>query len=646
MSKLRGGPLERVDDARGPLDGLRVLDLSPDSLGAHVSQTLADFGADVLWIESPAGNRLREQPSFPFLGRGKRSLVADIHTPQGVETVRNLAASADVLIETFRPGVAERLGLGYEALAASNPGLVYTSITGFGREGPWAHLKGYEGIVASLVGLYGTFGFTGEERPPFLTVPWCTFAATQSALHGILAALFEREQSGAGQWVETNLAQAVTIHEGASSSWYSYLITHRYPEAFVRTAPVSGGTPMHHFIFRLLVAQTKDGRWLQFAQNRPHLFDSFLGALGLDWMLSDPKWKGIPMLESEELRVELFNRLLAGVRDRTMAEWQQVFDDDHNVYAEVYRVGAEVLEHPQLVFDNDIVEINDPERGPVRQPGALFRISDSPANVGQAAPTLGDATGASWSPRGQVPARGSSPEGTRQPLEGVTIIELAVQYAGPYVATLLADLGARVIKVEQLDGDSIRRQQPQFPDLGAGKVMQGKESLAVNIHTSEGLEILHKLVARADGVLNGYRAGAAERGGFDAATLQAINPALIYLSAAGYGVDGPCGDRPAFAPSFGAASGIAAAQLGGVGPEDPSITFEEVAARSVELRSAERGALCLGRRDGGIGWSDCHLDGVGAASPHRRRRTVCEGNHGAFNGPLHGQPRGDLPGST
>ncbi len=164
-----------------------------------------------------------------------------------------------------------------------------------------------------------------------------------------------------------------------------------------------------------------------------------------------------------------------------------------------------------------------------------------------------------------------------------------MQYAGPYTATLLADLGARVIKVEQLEGDSIRRQQPQFPDLGAGKVMQGKESVAVNIHTPEGLEILHKLVARADGVLNGFRAGAAERGGFDAATLQAINPALIYLSAAGYGVDGPCGDRPAFAPSFGAASGIAAAQLGGVGPEDPSISFEEVASQSVLLRSASAG---------------------------------------------------------
>jgi crotonobetainyl-CoA:carnitine CoA-transferase CaiB-like acyl-CoA transferase len=582
--------VERLEDARGPLDGLRVVDLSPDSVGAQVSQTLADFGADVLWIEAPEGNRLRTQPSFPFMGRGKRSLVADVRTPQGVETIRSLAASADVFIETFRPGVADRLGLGYEALAATNPALVYTSITGFGRQGPWANLKGYEGIVASVVGLYGTFGFNaGADHPPFLTVPWCTLASSQAALHGILAALFEREASGAGQWVETNLAQAVTIHEGASSSWYTYLITHRYPDAYVSAPPVSGSTPMHHFMFRLLVAQTKDGRWLQFAQNRPHLFDTFLKVLGLDWMLSDPKWKGIPILESEELRLELLNRLLAGVRDRTMAEWEQVFDEDHDVYAEMYRSGPEVLEHPQLIFDNDVIEIDDPERGPVRQPGPLFRMSDAPARVGRAAPTLDNATEASWLSAEQSSAHGSSVQSGRQPLEGVTIIELAVQYAAPYATTLLADLGARVVKVEALDGDSIRRQNPQFPDLGAGKVMQGKESIAVNIHTPEGLEILHKLVARADGVLNGFRAGAAERGGFDAATLQAINPALIYLSAAGYGVDGPCGDRPAFAPSFGAASGIAAAQLGGVGPEDPSIPFEEVASRSFVLRGASAG---------------------------------------------------------
>jgi crotonobetainyl-CoA:carnitine CoA-transferase CaiB-like acyl-CoA transferase len=569
-----------------PLEGFRVVDLSPDRVGAQVSQTLADFGAEVIWVEPPEGSRLREQPEFPFLARGKRSVVADLRKEEGVERVRALAQSADVMIETFRPGVADRLGLGYDALADRNPALVYASITGFGRYGPWSSLKGYEGVVASVLGLYASFaGMSPTGRPPFVTVPWCSFAASHAALHGILSALFEREGSGRGQWVEANLAQALTIHEGASSSWYGYLVSQRWPDAYVAAPSVSeGGAPMHHFIYRLLVGQTTDGRWLQFAQNRPHLFEAFMRALGLEWMLTDPRWKGIPILEDEELRVELLQVMLAGVRDRTLAEWQDVFDRDHDVFAELYRCGPEVLEHPQFLHDGAIVEIDDAERGAVRQPGAQFQMSATPAALRRGAPTLDDSAGSGWLDR---PIVSPSPrQADRAPLDGVTILELAVQYAAPYGVTLLADLGARVIKVEPLEGDSIRRQQSQFPEVGGAKPMQGKDSIAVDIRTPEGLEIVHRLAARVDAVVDGFRAGAAERGGFDAETLRGINPDLLYLSATGYGTGGPCGDRASFAPSFGAAGGIAAAHLGGPGPEDPTISLDDVAARSVVLRAA------------------------------------------------------------
>src|SRR5262249_40695244 len=137
-------PVERGAVTKaGALDGLKVVDLSPTRVGAQASQTLADFGADVVWVEPPGGSPLRAESAFPFVARGKRSEVADLRTAEGRERVRTLAAGADVLIETFRPGVAERLGLGYDDLGARNPGLVYASITGFGRDGPWANLKAY-----------------------------------------------------------------------------------------------------------------------------------------------------------------------------------------------------------------------------------------------------------------------------------------------------------------------------------------------------------------------------------------------------------------------------------------------------------------------------------------------------------------------
>jgi crotonobetainyl-CoA:carnitine CoA-transferase CaiB-like acyl-CoA transferase len=128
-----------------------VIDLSPTRVGAQVTQTLADFGAEVVWVEPPGGSALRSQSCFPFLARGKHSIVADLTSTDGVRTLRELAASADVVVETFRPGTSERLGVGYADLAETNPGLVHASITGFGRQGPWTNVKGYEGVVAAVV---------------------------------------------------------------------------------------------------------------------------------------------------------------------------------------------------------------------------------------------------------------------------------------------------------------------------------------------------------------------------------------------------------------------------------------------------------------------------------------------------------------
>jgi crotonobetainyl-CoA:carnitine CoA-transferase CaiB-like acyl-CoA transferase len=128
-------------------------------------------------------------------------------------------------------------------------------------------------------------------------------------------------------------------------------------------------------------------------------------------------------------------------------------------------------------------------------------------------------------------------------------------YAAPFGPTLLADLGARVIKIEPLEGDAIRMLMP-FPEVAGAKVMQGKESIALDLNTAEGLQIVHELAARSDIVMQGFRAGASTRCGVDAKTLQTMNPDLIYVNAPGYGIDGPFGHRPAYAPSIGAAAGL------------------------------------------------------------------------------------------
>ena len=181
------------------------------------------------------------------------------------------------------------------------------------------------------------------------------------------------------------------------------------------------------------------------------------------------------------------------------------------------------------------------------------------------------------------------------PLAGVTVLELAVLYAAPFGATLLADLGARVIKVEPLDGDPIRTIVP-FPEAGGAKVMQGKESICVDLSTPEGLALVHELARRSDLVLQGFRAGAAERLGVDAATLCSMNPDLVYLAAPGYGTGPPCGHRPSFAPSIGAAGGIALANLGDTVAEAPGLDLDQVRDGAIRLSGA--GAQTNAQADG------------------------------------------------
>jgi crotonobetainyl-CoA:carnitine CoA-transferase CaiB-like acyl-CoA transferase len=569
--------VKKGDEPMRALDGIRVVDLSQQRTGAQASQVLADFGADVVWVEPPGGSSLREGPAFEFYARGKQSIELDLKDAADQSIARDLAASSDVLIESFRPGVTERLGLGFDALQALNPRLVYASITGFGREGPLSHVKGYEALVQAKLGVFSTFrGMArGEPRPPFVSTPWCSYPATQMALQGILSALIEREHSGRGQRVDANLVQGFAALD--TWAWFIDLIVSRYPEGFTPSdAYGDKGIPMSPIAYMLLVAPTKDGRFLQFAQVAPRLFLAMIHELGLDYMWTDPDWKGMPLFEDDERRLALWEKMIEAVGSKTLAEWEAVFEANPDVFAESFRAGADVLDHPQLVEGGYVVEA-----GGVRQPGPLVRVlSGGAAQTDRPPPEL-DA----HDQLPPAPAREALADAAPTlPLEGVTVVELAVMYAAPYGATLLTDLGARVIKVEPLTGDPIRTIMP-FPESGGAKVMQGKESICIDINTPDGKKLLYDLVSRADIVLQGYRSGVAERIGVDDATLREVNPNLVYLSASGYGDGGPDGHRPAFAPSIGAASGIARANVGDNVSETPGLSMDEIRAASIKLAS-------------------------------------------------------------
>ena len=574
----------------GPLAGLRVLDLSNGLAGAQASQTLADFGAEVVQVEPPGGSSLRGLPSFPMIGRGKKSMVLDLHDPDGAALARAMAVGADVVIETFRPGVMERLGLGYEELSAANHRLVYGSVTGFGRKGPYADAKGYEALVMARVGaLWASQAMVSREGPAHVSVPYCSYGASQQLLTGICAALHERERSGRGQRVDATLVNGVASL--GTWNWYLNVITSKFPEAFTPSSPIGQhGTPLTPMVFMLLIALSKDGRWLQFSQVQLHLYMEMLKVMGLDWMLQDDEWKDAVWAADSPKTGEFWDKLYEAVQSKTLAEWNEVFENDHNVWAETMRHGSELLDHPQMRHLGAVVEIDDAERGLVRQPGPIVQMSATPAVLEHGAPML-DADGAAlraapWPAIGGVDAvPGTGSDSGEAALGDVTVLELGTFFAAPFGGTVLREVGARVIKVEPLEGEPMRTLLP-FPELGAAKCVQGKESICVDLSTEEGRSIVHALARRADIVLQSFRAGVAKRQGVDAETLRAVNPDLVYLNSPGYGIDGPCGDRPAYAPTIGAGSGLVMRNIGTAIDERPGLSLKEIRADALRLSGA------------------------------------------------------------
>jgi crotonobetainyl-CoA:carnitine CoA-transferase CaiB-like acyl-CoA transferase len=569
-----------------PLAGLRVLDLSSSPSGAHATQTLADFGAEVVHVEPPGGSVLRTQPGYPFIARGKRSIVLNLKDKDDLAVARAMALGADVIVETFRPGVAERLGLGYEDIAPGNPGVVYGSVTAFGRTGPYSEIKGYEALVMARIGALGASSAMVErEGPAHVSVPFASYGAGQELLTGILAALHERETSGRGQRVDTSLLMGIAAL--GTWNWYLHAVTKKFPEAFTASAQYApDGRPLTPMTFMLLIALTADGRWIQFSQVQLHLYAAMLKAMGLESVLTDPEWQQAAFAQDEDKTMAFWDRLIEATGLKTLAEWQSIFEEDHDVWAEIMRHGSELLDHPQMQHLGAVIELDDPIRGTVRQPGPIAKLSATPAVIKASAPEL-DAHGAviraePWDPRagGPVGAATTSPA-----LGDAVILELGTFFAAPFGGTVLRELGARVIKVEPIEGEPMRNLLA-FPEVAGAKSMQGKESIAVDLGTEEGQRIVHELARRSDMVLQSFRAGVAERQGVDAGTLRSINPDLIYLNAPGYGIDGPCGDRPAYAPTIGAGSGLVMHNIGTSVPERTGLSTEEIRSHSKRLSAA------------------------------------------------------------
>jgi formyl-CoA transferase/CoA:oxalate CoA-transferase len=377
------GPRTAKDPAAGPLRDLVVLDLSRILSGPFATMTLADLGADVIKIEQPGSGDDTRQWGPPFQGkdaayflsvnRNKKSLAVDLKSPDGLEAVRRLALEADILVENFRPGTAERLGLGYEELSRSNPSLIYASISGYGQTGPDAQRPGYDAIAQARSGIMSV---TGEhDGPPVrVGVSSSDLIAGTWAVIGILAALHERERTGHGQWVDISLLDG-------SISWLTYVAGGYF---------AGGGVPQrygsaHPTIAPYQAFQTSDG-FVMIAVGNDSLWRKFAGALGQEGLAEDPRFVTNPLRLAH--RAELLAIIEQLLRSATSDEWVARLDAAGVPVGPIQTVD-QALADPQVVARGLVTEVEHPEAGRLKTIACPVRLTRTPASVRSAPPLLG-----------------------------------------------------------------------------------------------------------------------------------------------------------------------------------------------------------------------------------------------------------------
>ncbi len=557
------------------LESTVVVDLTNGWAGSVATMVLGDFGAEVIKIEPPGGSPDRTTPQHYQWNRGKRSVVLDLNDPIGIREFKQLVSHADIVLEAFAPGEAARMGIDFAALSAERPDLVYCSITGFGRHGPHSGYKADQGIVAAKAGRFSAFvGQAGRAGPHYAAVQVANHGAAFAAVRGILAALFVRHRTGRGQWVETSLLQGISTFD--VSDWIMWQMMLKYPEEFADNPqadpdrmPAVGYQPI----------RTKDGQWIQLANIVDRLFRAALRQMDLGDVLDDPRFAGAPTLLPEP-REELRQLVVKRGLEKTLDEWMDIFTGESaDVAAEPFMTSQQGMSHPQVIHNHHVADVHDPEVGPMHQLGLAAELRGTPGSVKGPSPLLGADTKELLdrppSARLDAGATGRETPVPKCPLEGITVIDMSTVIATPVATSLTSELGARVIRIEALDLDLMRRFNQ---GVSINRTQAGVENISADLRTDEGRAILHKLVAQADVFVHNMRPGAPERLGVGYDQVKAFNPNIIFVYAGGYGDTGPHSHRPAMHPIGGAVAGGAMAQmgLGAVPPADQPMTNDEI----------------------------------------------------------------------
>jgi crotonobetainyl-CoA:carnitine CoA-transferase CaiB-like acyl-CoA transferase len=537
-----------------PLAELRVVDLSSEIAGPYCTKLLVDAGAEVVKVEAPdGGDPLRrwtasgaELPEgedgalFRYLNASKRSIALDLESPDGRAGALDLAATADLVVESFGPGVRERLGLSLEALQPRNPALSLVSISPWGDSGPWARRPATE---FTLQAASGSIGYRGlRDRPPVAAGgrlgEW--IAGSFAALGGTSAWLSARN-TGSGQHVDVSMFEAMQL----CMTVYGDLNGQFFDGPLPRAVEIPSIEP------------AKDG-WVGFCTITGQQWKDFCAMLGRPDVADDERFlDGRARMEELAFMQEMIH---SWTRERTVDEIVELACLRRIPVAPVGN-GRTLPRTDHLVERRVFVK----STAGFVQPRIPYRLEKTALRPFGPAPRLGEHSDAVRAELAMArPKRAAGEGGSALPLTGLRVVDLSAFWAGPFATTALADLGADVVKVESIqrpDGMRFAGSVREEPLWERSPVFHGanpgKRAVTLKLDSEEGQALLRRLVERADVVIENYSVRVFENFGLGWDTIRSWNPRVVMVRMPAFGLDGPWRDRTGFAMTIEQASGMA-----------------------------------------------------------------------------------------
>ena len=523
--------------------GVRIVDFSQGLAGPMAAMLLGDFEAEIVKVEPPAGDRLKDHPGYQAWNRNKQVLTLDLATGADHDTAHNLISGADVALFSDAPGELEALGLDAPALTAKYPQLVHAWMPPYGPSGDWSRIAPHHSLLAGQGGIAFRQGAEGDV-PVHLVQPVLWYGQAVLGAAAIGAALLERSRSGLGQAVTVSGLHGLSEVSG--------------PVRVVNAEPPGRYTPRGTNP-RYRLYQCADGQWFFLGTLCTAFYRKALEVLGLSDLF---EMFEADMLGAREMLGEIF-------LTRTRAEWLEVL--------QAHDVPCAPVMPREAWFAGDAVAaaglrqvLPHPNLGNVAMPGPPADLRATPASIRALPQPVAEAP--AWPPR-PVAARGGA---GGAPLAGVRVLDLGAIIAGAFSGTVLANLGADVIKIETIEADVFRSNDGPFLTYN-----RGKRGLGMDLKQPAAREAFLDMVRQADVVVDNYRVGVRDRLGIGYAALKAINPRIISCSVTGYGDQGRRAARAGFDPLLQAEGGMMAAQGGADDPILLTIPVNDVATASV-----------------------------------------------------------------